>query len=827
MKKHFYSIVTKAVLIPVVLLITLGETHVSFAQDTSMLSFQQLDLDADGKPDEAVIECACVTDTDRILVFDGAGDMLSSRDWQEGTDLVNDTWVFDIGSYGNANLIVQFQSNGDEQVARLYDDVDGDSVVRYHIAGSQIVIDESSFWSMEVTAPSGWFMETGQTNLNITAFLDKPVFIGLEFVNDEFAREYMPHDGQPDLKFVMVDENRDGVAEFFLSSVIADIPARFEIGRSRLWSNVGLKSSQRPDTAKFWPFLNLQMPTGAARDSLRFFDLLPSVLMDWQSSAIQGFVLPGYPVEEGYWINSQSSISDAQVNEVSYEAPHAWYDLAEDQDGVPELNIRLFEPLGEARYEIRYSWNQTNTDDLVWDYKLGLLGNHPIDDTINLQNFRLQMIPYEELPQWVIEHEWELTTFVAREGEARRSSEGIYAWTPWNGADPLSPENPGMESHRAALSYVRGESVFPPYDYFNEIWEGFRGEYNLARPLRPLLYFSSIDHRLHLKGAEYGLLNLGNGRYVTYNNRDGDDYFEEWVFSETGEVRRKLYTSKDYLLYSNEDKGEVLLKKSAIAPSTFETLPPHGHKEWLELGEKLEKYKQELAPDDFEGMIRQFDGLETHIQGASLKDFRSTQDGFRFILELQPGFRVSTSEAPNWNHLQPGSYVVTYNESMNILPITPPVLSESLITTTLDQLEQNAIRVVLRNDGLEDINEATLELWATSPDGITSVIATQTVQLLAGEPITPTLLWTPDASGTWILTPKIRQPNGYLSSGDPLSVTVAPSQTANIHNLLLVSTSPEMLPMFLTGLITFATLAALVLWQAWRRSVVSKDSNER
>ena len=821
MKTLLTSTGTRVVLILVALLITLGHPRVSYAAGPIISGFHQFDFDSDGKPDSAIIECTCITGRDRILVFDGEDDMLSSADWKEGTDIENDTWVIDIGADGRANLIIQFQSAKGKQVARLYDDVDGDGTVAYHLEGKQVVINESPFWSLEVTARPGWFMENGQANLNINVLLDKPFPAGFEFLNEDFAQQYMPHDGRPDAEFEMVDNNHDGVAEYYLSKLLSVFPQRFTVGKSRLWFNAEGEQSMQPDSALFWPFLDLQPVTDAAKDSLRFFDLLPRVSIDWETSSINGFVLPGYPVEAGYWINSESSIEEGQVNDSSFETPHAWYDLAGDQDGIPELNIRLFMPIGQSRQEIRYSWNQLNSAKLVWDYKLGMMGNNPIDETVDLHNFSLRMIPYERLPYWVNEHEWELTTFVAREGEPRESSEGIYAWTPWSGADPTSPDNPSVEAYDAALSYVTGADLVPPYQYFNEIWEGFRGEYNFARPQKPILYFSPVDHRLHLKGAEHGLLNLGNTQYVMYDNKDGDDYLDQWSFIETGEIQRQLYVAKSHLIYSGEN--DMLLKRADIAPSLFETLPPRSHKEWLELGLNLEEYKRELAPDDFKGMVLQFDGPETQIEGATMKDFRFTKGGFRFVLELQPGFRVNGSEALNWNRLPPGAYVVTYNHSMSIEPLTPPAPSASLIDAHPIQLKLGHIPVTLRNDGLEDLSDVELQLWATSPEGNTSLVITQTVTLLAQTTITSALEWAPTTAGEWTLTPVIRQPDGHMIFGNPTQASVLQAQAANFGNLIPLSVHGKLLPFLIIGLISFAGIGSLVFFQAWKRSLSESE----
>src|SRR5829696_1024434 len=87
----------------------------------------QYDLDGDGRPDLAVLDCAFVTERDFVYVYDGAGDMRAAERWQDaGLDFRNDTWLFDVGADGGFDLALVFTQEDGREVAYLYDDQNDD-----------------------------------------------------------------------------------------------------------------------------------------------------------------------------------------------------------------------------------------------------------------------------------------------------------------------------------------------------------------------------------------------------------------------------------------------------------------------------------------------------------------------------------------------------------------------------------------------------------------------------------------------------------------------------------------------------------------------------
>ena len=474
---------------------------------------------------------------------------------------------------------------------------------------------------------------------------------------------------------------------------------------------------------------------------------------------------------------------------------------------------------------IRYDWNLFNPESLRWDFKVGVGGNYAIDSVVRFRDFAVRTIPFEELPYWVTEREWKSTTFVAREGQGYESSEGIYEWQTDTGDDPqVNPER-AIKARDATAGYMLGVLDQPPDEFFQTTHPGFRAERHFSDPTRPYLYFSPLDRKLHLRGAEAGIWTIDEQHIIHYANLDEDDYIDYWSYFENRRLQQEFYWTEDYLVFA--DKNEVWLKRAKVPASLFETLPPRNHKEWLAQRQILERNQPNFAPEDFKAMLTQFPGSEWQLKGATLRDLRLEGDGFRFILELQPGFKVEGHGGLNVENLSPGSYVVSYQNTFLIEPLSPAQPLATLQPVVLTPLQINSLPVRIWNDGLGDIPQATIELWATSPEGTTSLVADQTIELLAQTSETVKLMWAPPSSGTWVLTPKLRRPDGRLTSGDPVSIMVASSQNENPVASLFVSTSIKRVPVIIVGLMLLATFTAVISWQEWGKPLTQKGNDER
>lgn len=716
-------------------------------------SLEQSDLTGDGVPDLTIIQCHWVTNNDLVYIFDGDSDMKVSNDWKQSTDFVNDIWIFDVNGDGNAQLIIRFVEENGFLSALLYDDQTGDGEVSYEVDGKSVLITESDSWTLKITVEDDWFLANGSLNQNLRFYYaDK----------DEVVSG-------------VVDRDRNGIADYEFWNVFME-QSSSESNRQQpgLWVNKGMTESAIPDQSLFWPLLIANNWPSVQNK----FDLTPFIVVDWEKAVIEDISVgkdrSGYPIETGFFIFPTSSLILDHTNYINFENPMAYYDLANDQDGWPELHIRLtyygpddvqfdFGRVPIPFNEVRYSWNQGNTPGLTWDYKIGLAGTNLITSTIQFDEFGIQTVPYESLPDWVISSNWGWGTFVAQEGNARSpSSEGIYEWPAGDklivdaslpGDDPLRY----TASQQMLRGYVTGLSTEPPDDSYDRIRMGMRGEfaYLTGRPLT--LYFSPVDTRLHLSWAEHGVWNIDGDKEIRYINHNADIYFDEWRYLENGLLKNQLNVSSNHLVLANPEEGFVTIKQVSIQPQLFQVPPPRNHTEWLVLGQNLERHQRDFAPEDLMGMFAQFEGSATEIAGATMRDYRLTGGGFRFVLDLQSDFQLLADPLQLQSALTgSGTYVVEYDGRQFIvqpwspasLYFSPPQLSatgEAASAFTWHTIESG-----LANEGLEDVYDLIACLNLTKPDGAQAVLTT-TVPLLPGAGQTQLAWrWSPDTVGVWM-----------------------------------------------------------------------------
>ena len=466
-------------------------------------------------------------------------------------------------------------------------------------------------------------------------------------------------------------------------------------------------------------------------------------------------------------------------------------------DSFPELQLRMFyftagDPglavpwrysVDQAVENIYYSWSMASVNSLNWDYKVGLAGNYTINEVEQFKDFALRKVPYAEFPGWVTDRTWKLTTFVARENRDYVSSEGIWEWDPLEGVDPIRQGGLSPEVRSASLQYMLGLSAESPEVYFKTITQGFRAERNFAGPVKPQIYISPIDHKLHLLGAQWGIWNIDENHTIQYFDRNDDGYLDEWQYLENNHVRQQINYTSDTLVYSGN--SETIIKRTSEPLSLYDSLPPRNHEDWLALGKQLDQYKLAAAPEDFIVLLDQFGGTEVHLSGATVRDYRPTVEGFRFVLELQPGFTIS---GPDWLGLQgraAGEYMVSYDGSVQqiylpvvaqatnrsqeagqnsaatmggfkLLALTPPEIKININPGATSKVPptqyiSQGITVNLGNEGLEDANQVVVVLGASQEGQEISWSEPQTVTVIAGETTPVSFEWAPQAGGEWQL----------------------------------------------------------------------------
>lgn len=738
----------------------------------------QQDLDGDDQPDLTIINCSFATNQDTVYVYDGAQDMIWSDDWTDTTDFGNDTWVFDVEANGDAQLIIVFSTSGNLATAHIYDDRNDDGHVAFENSGSKIQITESPHWTVQMTSDQGWWLPDGSVNSGMEISIDGVIELdrlsaagGLS----AWFQSVVLNDGTKDRIIEAVDEDNNGIAEYVLERVVApSVPGG--VFSARLYVNSREHQPRQYDEHVFWPFL-----VGTHRyEGYRYFDHPPAISVLWSSAKVDRAGLMGYPIEEGYHINSYAPWTKGSINYANFENPMAYYDLAQDSDGDPELFVRLetYGPndrrvsavgFAEPLVEAEYAWDQDNSD-MTFDYQLSLIGRHPVESVVSFPDFAVRVVPYDNVPQWVTEQTWDVAVFTVAEDGGRRGSEGMYSWLVALGMKDGTRIDSGIKSQ-----YVTGIMNEAPTEAYSEIDQGRRGEISYSFFSQPFLYFSPVDRKLHLPGIDYGLWNVDGVTRIEYADLQSDGFVDQWKLVAGDELQSILIESSGFLVYA--DDTVLHLKRVDLPKMLFSTIPPRNHQEWLQLDEQLRAHGSDLVSTDLRAMIEQFDGPSTEIRGASMRDFRSIRNGFRFILQLQPGFRLVKDHENIGAFLEAsGSYLVSYdNSEYSVRPLTPPSLQVDDFQIgspdgALRELDWTYIDAKILNRGLEDMHDTIFVALLEGPEGQHEVLTT-TVALVPGEGTERVIWdWLPRAPGQWKLRIEIESESTESSRALPQDV---------------------------------------------------------
>jgi hypothetical protein len=746
----------------------------------------ELVLAAGDKPGYFVLRCPFAGDgADQALVFDRNANGLP--------DFESDAWVFDSGGDGRANLIVEFNTHGGSAVARLYDDQTGDGQVSYSVERGTFTVVETPYPTVQLTTVKGGWLQEGRINFNLDIVVDGPVVAAFS-TNAYFDR--LKSDGRPDFEHHVRDLDDDGRPDYHLVQATPDVPESWGILRTELMVNTA--DDETPISgALLWPYLGtaygpppdlpdapeVARPAGVRSDFVKDYGWsFPPIQMYWPASRIVyvGEFVASRGNEHNYFVYSTRRFGIEGKTYANFENPFSFYDLANDDDGYPELEVRMqYDSAEDLRAQglpgygpvqlIRYSWDQGNAR--RWDYKLDLVGQHAIESVVRFPEFGVETVPYADYPRWVTDKTWEAASLVAVEQPAYWSSEGIYEGLNVT-EDAWKNLVPGVTDRVTDLD----EDGWPV---------GFRGEYRIAPGAKAELYFSPIDGKLHLLKAQAGVWNLSEARRLRYASLGGE-YINQWLLEQDGVVEKGLYALPEWMLY--HDSNGVSLAAVPAPGALFTTLPPRDHAEWKWLGEHLAAHAPSFAPDDFAAMFRRFSRSPWQVSGATARALRVTLDGFRFVLTLQPGFTVRGSGGTDLAGLAAGEYVVVYNGAFRVLPLTPARLTlarPEVSAATLTALNPVKVSAVVHNPGLEDAPPLPLELTAERLDVADTqpvALGVMTATVVAGAVVPVEWRWTPPSAGEWRLSvaPLTPQPEAPVSPVETtLFVNAAPFPLVN------------------------------------------------
>lgn len=695
-------------------------------------------------------------------------------------------------------LVVQLSRRPNEAaVARIFSAPDGLTYVPVTLRRNSVTTPQNLAPTLVMEAENGWWVRNGRISYNF----DVQVYGGVEAM---WGPKGWMERVQPDELSVTIrvrDPKHTGLPQWDLRQLVPTF------GDSAYYrTNYAEKKCATPLKVELgaspqWPYVALSGMFEQLVGSLR-----PPIVVNWQTGKITHFteLVTVRNQNCSYALYSINPLAPDTVNEADFETPFAFYDLSRRGTGHPNLILRTERyPVGDRWFEeqqgnlpedfetVRYSW-RNEVGDWLWDYKVEVMGKHAYTFATPLADgFASVTAPsYKAFPSWVVTRAWPAVTFIDTEGAGYRSSEGIYDWSPRELGDRFLIGSQ-TEANRGAFSDIR---------------EGLRGEYRFRKDLKPVLYLSPIDNRLHLQGAEGGLWNLGGGVTMRVKNLSNDLYLDHWVL-EGPTTRVSLTNLEGYLLFS--DQGGVVLKKTTVPDQLFTTLPPVDEASWAEARRLLEPYKAARRdPYEMRSWLEVFPGPSVVLAGAKLSQLRVTPEGFRFAL-IVSGPVSGTLPIPALQNLAAGRYVATYvraEDAWRIEAATPFRFEATMNVGAIPVLSPARFNLSLRNFGNSDtqaslmmqLNSANIKVW----EG-----------LLTGTDVTNVdFSWTPVQAGSWNMLLKVGKEVFPITS---VEVSL-PTRVVGVSAFHLSLGGPS--NFLLALLLSVIFVLSFSLWQIWRPS---------
>ena len=624
------------------------------------------------------------------------------------------------------SLVVQLNNGSAQITAKVHDAPEGLDYVPISIQEDRIEFTQPNPAVITLTTEDGTWLHDGNPNYNLEVMISGPIIAS--WLADRFASRIAK--GENLITILVRDREKDGVPDWDLRRVLPP----FE-GSGFLRVNYAERTCKTPTNidkgvSPLWPYVALGGSEGFEQpyNSNR---LVPPIRVDWRRGRVTAFgeTVTVRNQKCGYAFYSISPIELGELNSTNFESPFAFYDFSDQETNFPNLLLRTDHfpaqdrwsiglggaalagvPLAVDFSRVRYSW-RNDVGDGFWDYKIEVLGFHPYTSETPIGDgiAYIDTPAYADMPSWVVEKNWPVTTFMDAEGNGYRSSEGIYEWAP----DELG------------ITYLIGTTETPNLEVFENIRAGFRGEYRYRQDLQPHLYFSSVDNRFHLLGADGGRWDLGGGSYITVENLSRGLYIDRWtLYDSSGEAREDLYDLGDYLLYTD---GETLrFKKTSESRVLLTAIPPYDKASWQEFVNLSEQYDP-LRRDGLEmsGWLEAFQGSTLNLQGMTLSNLQVEGDTFRFVLEVSESASSSGDlTLPEVQGLAPGTYMVTYDKTTQVWQskaATTPKVTSTLTTSNLSEYTPGLLTITLTNESTLDWSGAVslqvdgleLEVWET------------------------------------------------------------------------------------------------------------------
>lgn len=695
---------------------------------------------------------------DRVMIYSRPGSPMAG---QAGVlDTANAVWLFFPDSTRDTKLLIDFHPGSQGLTADIYDVRGRDGRVSYRMINGVPHV-ESQSPTLTVRTRDGWWQrgDVVSYNLDISVFGDVIAAWGAQNLMGTLA-----HGAKPTFQLRVDDTLHSGKPQ---SEVIQVAPHlgldTGEYIRTVVSKNV--TDSEYPVAgAVLWPYLGSGRNLEGHTSIMAYYD----ATHEWPCSVVKAHRTSPPPISvawnEGKIIcvnefvtaraNSHNWTSYSILRQEGEQSPQAdfetWgmYALRGTDDGVPDLivqavNYPASDPYKPVRSdaplnEIRYSWQQNASDEERDaphpNFKIGLEGRHAVATTTEVPGLKLKAVPYEELPRWVTDNTWGAATFVAVEGAQYSSSEGIY-------------ELESVEA-REYVSGVSRSTTLP--GALRTLRTGLRGEYWIGEPKQPWLYLSPIDHKLHLLHVKEGVWTIDEASQLHYQSLGGT-YVDRWEIVRGDDTVATLQQAADQLLLIDE-KG-LHVKAQAAAGAVFTTLPPTDRASWRALGENLQRNRSDVSATDLKAMWDQFAAPAFHVPGASVRQFRLTDEGFRFVLVLSSPLEGGV--ATPLKVQGPGWYVVEYRQGQGyeVEPVRGAEITASRAPGPEGigaEYTPFTLRVRLKNESNQDLeNVEAVFTVQHSLGGGREVVASKPAPLLAGEEREFSAAWVPLAPGRW------------------------------------------------------------------------------
>ena len=659
-------------------------------------------------------------------------------------------------------IIIQLSNDSEGAHALVYDNAEQTISRALNWLEEQEAIDAVRSPAIEMHAPDGWWVRDGVVNYNLDIVLNGAITAMWNAGSRDDPEQAgwlnaLPANSiDPTTRIQVRDPQQEGHPLWDLRQIIPPFPGEGYLRTNYAERQCAPAASVAATVVPEWPYITPE-PIGDGFEQPPEQFVSP-IVIDWSRGIVTNFseLVTVRNQSCSYSLYSIRALVEGEVNQPNFETPFAFYDLSGENNGYPNLILRTEhfaarEPwsLGlradnqgrrltpDPFQTIRYSW-LTESGRTEWEYKVEVMGTYPYTETTSIagDRYEIKAPDYDSFPEWVLEREWPVITFVDVERGPYRSTEGIYDWSP----------------RETGIGHLYGWAPIPE-TAFNTIGTGLRGEYRFEQAGDVRLYHSPIDQRLHLLGADGGLWQVDNETVLKLHNLDDDPYIDGWETLQDEEPREALYVSHDHIIFG--DGEGVVIRAASVPDSNYEIDPPSSAETWQAFKQKHDAL-QKQNPLSMHTWLRPFPGAETDISGVALSQFRATPDGFRFVLTPKDSVEINENALlPDiaWDSRQ---LVVSYSPAgFEVSEGSPPELS--LAINAIDATTwRNRIPVYIEgyNTGSQDAERLYLTISAKR-NGEEKWLSTDSVTLLAGDTHQKMLTWQPLDTGAWTIRARL------------------------------------------------------------------------